>query len=92
MQSWTVWWDREISPRAGFADEIDREIQEASCIIVVWSHRSIESRWVKSEALEAIKRDILVPIKLEDVRVPVVFKQVQMVDLRGCAEPERDDQ
>lgn len=92
MQSWTVWWDREISPGAGFADEIDREIQEASCVVVVWSQRSIESRWVKSEALEAMERDILVPVKLEDVRVPVAFKQVQMVDLRGWPEPERDDQ
>ncbi len=88
MQNWTVWWDRQISPGEGFADEIDRQIQDAACVVVIWSKSSVESRWVKSEALEAMERDILVPIKLENVRIPVAFKQIQTVDLLGWPDPE----
>jgi TolB-like protein/Flp pilus assembly protein TadD len=91
MQNWSVWWDRQITPGDGFADEIDREIQQASCVVVVWSSHSIESRWVKSEALEAMEHEILVPIKIEDVRVPVAFKQIQTVDLVGWPDPKTED-
>lgn len=92
MQNWTVWWDRQITPGIGFADEIDREIRNASCIVVIWSKHSIVSRWVKSEALEAMEREVLVPIKLEDVRIPVAFKQIQTVNLIGWPETESKEE
>jgi len=91
MQNWSVWWDRQITPGEGFADEIDREIQQASCVVVVWSSHSIESRWVKSEALEAMEKEILVPIKIEEVRIPVAFKQIQTVELVGWPESQTED-
>ncbi len=77
---WDVWWDREIHPGQGFEESIDQQIQAARCIVVVWSKLSIDSRWVKNEALEGLDRNILVPILIDQVRVPVAFKQTLAAD------------
>jgi tetratricopeptide (TPR) repeat protein len=73
----SVWWDRNIQPGDSFEELIDEQILKASCVIVVWSHTSINSRWVKNEALEGQDRNILVPVMIDDIRVPVAFKQSQ---------------
>jgi tetratricopeptide (TPR) repeat protein len=78
----SVWWDRDLSPGQSFEETIDREIQLADCIVVIWSRHSINSQWVKNEALEGMDRDALVPILLDDVRIPVAFKQTQGADFR----------
>lgn len=79
---WSVWWDRDIAPGRGFEEEIDREISAAECVLVVWSSDSVNSRWVRNEALEGLERNILVPVLLDDVRIPVAFRQSQAVDFR----------
>lgn len=72
-----VWWDRFIQPGENFEESIDDQILQAKCVIVVWSQTSINSRWVKNEALEGLDRGILVPVQLDQVRIPVAFKQTQ---------------
>jgi adenylate cyclase len=81
-RGWSVWWDRDIAPGRGFEEEIDREISAAECVLVVWSNNSVNSRWVRNEALEGLERNILVPVLLDDVRIPVAFRQSQAVDFR----------
>jgi len=76
----SVWWDRNIQPGDSFEELIDEQILKASCVIVVWSHTSVNSRWVKNEALEGQDRNILVPVMLDDIRIPVAFKQSQAAD------------
>jgi len=73
----SVWWDRNIQPGDSFEELIDEQILKASCVIVVWSHTSVNSRWVKNEALEGQDRNILVPVMIDDIRIPVAFKQSQ---------------
>ena len=80
-QGWSVWWDREINPGERFEELIDREITAARVVLVVWSRHSIPSRWVRNEALEAMDRDILVPVCLDRGKVPVAFRQSQAADL-----------
>ena len=76
----SVWWDRNIQPGDSFEELIDAQILKASCVIVVWSHTSVNSRWVKNEALEGQDRNILVPVMIDDIRIPVAFKQSQAAD------------
>jgi Flp pilus assembly protein TadD/TolB-like protein len=75
-----VWWDRDINPGDSFEESIDKHILDADCVVVVWSSSSVDSRWVKNEALEGMERDILVPIQLDEVRIPVAFKQTQVAN------------
>ena len=78
----TVWWDRELTPGESFAEAIDREIQEADCVVVIWSINSVNSQWVKNEALEGMDRSVLVPILLDEIRIPVAFKQLQVANFK----------
>lgn len=39
----TVWWDRRIGMGARFDREIERELDAAKCVVVVWSEHSVDS-------------------------------------------------
>jgi len=76
-----VWWDRSILPGEQFDEAIQRALDGVACVIVVWSKNSVASRWVKTEAREAAGREILVPVMIEDVSLPLEFRSFQTADL-----------
>ncbi len=80
-QGWTVWWDRTILPGKRWDQVIEGELDQAKCVIVVWSKHSVESEWVQIEADEAKRRGILVPALLDDVRIPLPFRRIQAANL-----------
>ena len=82
-RGWSVWWDRHIPLGRPFDDEIERALAQARCAIVLWSHASVESDWVKSEATEARERRVLLPVVVEDVRPPLEFRRLQTGRLIG---------
>jgi hypothetical protein len=85
-RGWSVWWDHRISTGEAFATVIERELEAASCVIVVWTGTSVHSDWVRAEADEAWKRRKLVPVLLDRVKPPMPFGQVQAADLVGWHE------
>jgi len=80
---WTVWWDRRLNAGTSFDREIEREIDAANCVLVVWSKFSIESDWVRTEAEEGLSRGALVPILIDPVRPPLAFRRIQAQDVSG---------
>ena len=80
-QGWTVWWDRYIDTGSSFDRRIEQALDESSCVVVVWSEASIGSDWVRAEAAEGLERNILVPILLDEVKPPLLFRQKQAVSL-----------
>ena len=85
----SVWWDREIRPGPSFDREIEAAINEARCLVVVWSAHSVESEWVRSEVEEGVRKGILVPILIDDVLPPLAHRRRQSANLNGWA-GERD--
>lgn len=73
----SVFWDRDIPAGATFEQVIDREIDDARCVVVLWSVESVKSDWVRAEAAEGLRRGILLPVLLDDVRLPLQHRQVQ---------------
>jgi len=73
----SVWWDRRISLGSSFDREIERELDSARCVLVVWSSDSIESDWVRNEAQEGLDRGVLVPLLIDDVKPPLAFRRTQ---------------
>lgn len=61
----TVWFDAALEPGSTFDEEIAREISSARAVIVCWSKGAIASPWVRSEAMLAAGRRILIPVFLE---------------------------
>jgi hypothetical protein len=51
----SVWRDRHIAGGAEFSKDIERELAAATVVIVAWSERAIESRWVKDEAIAYVR-------------------------------------
>lgn len=78
---WSVWWDRKIPPGLTFAEVIERELSECHCVVVVWSAQSVGSQWVRTEANEARERGILVPVRIDDAKLPFEFRHLHAADL-----------
>jgi formylglycine-generating enzyme required for sulfatase activity len=79
---WTVWWDPIIPTGKDFDDVIDEEISKARCVIVIWTKKSVKSKYVKGEAREALERGILVPIQIESgIKPPYDFRSIQTLSL-----------
>lgn len=80
---WTVWWDRKIVAGETFDQTIERYLDAAKCVVVLWSSASVESEWVKTEAAAAAERNVLVPALLDDVKIPLEFRRRQTANLIG---------
>ncbi len=89
-RGWPVWWDRDIQAGQAFRRVIGQALNDAACIVVLWTNLSIDSEWVQEEAQEGKARRILVPALLDDVRPPLGFGQMQAASLVGWT-GEADD-
>ncbi len=79
---WSVWWDDRIRAAAEFDDAIERELDSAACVVVVWSRSSVSSGWVRAEAGAANDQGKLVPVRFDsDVIPPLRFRQLNAATL-----------
>ena len=92
QEGWSVWWDRKIPPGKSFDEVIEHAIDQAQCVVVLWSKASAASRWVRLEAGEGANRGILVPVLIEDdVKIPLEFRRLQAAKLADWhGEPDHD--
>src|SRR5262245_48496458 len=82
-QGLSVWWDPTLIAGDRFDVVINREIEQARCVVVVWSKSSIDAHWVRDEAAAGRDRNILVPISLDGAKPPLGFRQFQTPDFTG---------
>lgn len=78
---WSVFWDRELLPGEGFRRAIEHELKQAYCVIVLWSHTSVDSEWVIDEAESGKQNGRLVSVRIDDVEMPLGFRQLQAATL-----------
>jgi TIR domain-containing protein len=83
----TVWWDRKLLAGDVFEETIRKALDTARCVIVLWSKASVSSNWVKDEAGSAAKRDIFVPILIDNVEIPLGFRQLHAAALLDWETP-----
>src|SRR6187402_1288444 len=76
-----VWWDPAISPGQEFDRLIARELECAMAVIVVWTPKSVESRWVRGEARDGADRGVLIPVRFGGARLPIDFRAFHTIDL-----------
>lgn len=79
----SVWWDRDIQVGSSYTQVIERELQSAGCVIVLWSQASADSGWVRDEAQSGSNRHVLVPALLDGGEPPLGFRSMQTADLSG---------
>src|SRR5262245_22778697 len=89
---WEVWWDHAILPGEQFDDKIQRAMAGAKSAIVGWSPHSVALRWVETEAREAATRNILIPIRIAQVDLPLEFRSFETADLSSwTGQPEHEN-
>jgi hypothetical protein len=79
-RQWTVFWDRTIPFGRHYRSHIAPVLEEARCVLVVWSGHSVTSDSVIEEAGEGRRRGCLVPIRIDAVDPPFGFRELQYGD------------
>lgn len=82
-RGYSVWWDRKIPPGRTFDEVIEEAIDAADCVLVIWSEKSVKSKWVRTEADEGERRGILIPILIDNVTIPLAFRRIEAANLVG---------
>ena len=76
-----VWWDAALQSGQTFDEVIEQRLKEAKAVVVLWSPRSVTSRWVRAEATLADRRNKLVPAIIEACDRPIAFELTHTADL-----------
>ena len=79
----SVWSDHQLPGAENFRDNITKALEEARCVVVVWSHASAGAAgdFVRDEASRGKARGVLVPVKIDPVHPPLGFGELQAIDL-----------
>ena len=76
-----VWWDSNLAAGAEFTAVIEAKLLGAAVVIVLWSADSVRSSFVRDECSRALKHGKLLPLRIEDVELPLGFGQLHTLDL-----------
>ncbi len=87
---YSVWFDHALVRGRDYEAQIQREIEAAKAVIVLWCPLSVESEAVRSEANYAKGKDKLVPLTIEPCNLPLFSTLTQYIDLAGAACAPRD--
>jgi hypothetical protein len=77
----SVWWDARLQSGQTFDEVIERQLKEAKAVVVLWTPRSVNSRWVRAEATLADRKNKLVPAIIEPCDRPIAFELTHTADL-----------
>jgi TolB-like protein/Tfp pilus assembly protein PilF len=87
-----LWWDAHLGGGAAWRDAIERELNAARCVLVVWSTRSTgpEGAFVRDEATRALRRGVYLPVNIDPVDPPLGFGETQALSLVGWKSDRAD--
>jgi TolB-like protein len=77
----SVWWDVTLKSGEDYDKVTEEALRSAKAVVVLWSKKSVESRWVRAEATEADSLGTLVPVMIEPCKRPIMFELKQSADL-----------
>ena len=80
-EGFSVWWDAALHSGETFDEVIEKELKASKAVVVLWSPRSVQSRWVRAEATLADRRNKLAPVIIESCDRPIIFELHHTVDL-----------
>jgi TolB-like protein/Tfp pilus assembly protein PilF len=76
-----VWWDTALRSGEAYDEVTEAALRGAKAVVVLWSPRSVVSRWVRAEATIADRCKTLVPVTIEPCERPILFELTQTADL-----------
>ena len=88
-EGFDVWWDATLRSGEAYDEVTEGALRGAKAVVVLWSPRSVSSRWVRAEATIAARNKTLMPVTIEPCDRPVMFELTQTAELshwRGAAD------
>ncbi len=76
-----VWWDTALRSGEAYDEVTEAALRAAKAVVVLWSPRSVVSRWVRAEATIADRCKTLVPVTIEACERPIMFELTQTAEL-----------
>src|SRR5664279_1134244 len=80
-EGFSVWWDQTLNPGEAYDQVTEKALKTAKAVVVLWSPRSVDSRWVRAEATLADRNKTLVPVTIERCDRPIMFELTQTAEL-----------
>jgi TolB-like protein/Flp pilus assembly protein TadD len=80
-QGISVWWDVALRSGEAYDQITEKALKTAKAVVVLWSKKSVDSRWVRAEATLADRNRTLVPAMIEICDRPIMFELTQTADL-----------
>jgi len=80
-QGLNVWWDTALRSGEAYDEVTEAALRAAKAVVVLWSPRSVVSRWVRAEATIADRCKTLVPVTIEACERPIMFELTQTAEL-----------
>ena len=84
-EGFTVWWDASLHSGETFDEVIEQKLRDSKAVVVLWSPRSVASRWVRAEATQADRKNKLAPAIIEPCDRPIIFELTHAAELSGWA-------
>lgn len=76
-----VWWDGLLEGGASYLPTTEAALESADAVVVLWSKISVDSNWVRDEAMRGRDRQCLVPLTIDGTMPPLGFRQFQVIDI-----------
>ncbi len=80
-QGFKVWWDVGLRTGEAYDEVTETALRTAKAVVVLWSKKSVVSRWVRAEATLADRNKTLVPCMIEPCERPIMFELTQTAEL-----------
>ncbi|HEY6434826.1 MAG TPA: LpqB family beta-propeller domain-containing protein [Acetobacteraceae bacterium] len=89
-EGFSVWWDATLNPGEAFDQVTEKALREAKAVVVLWTKKSVDSRWVRAEAMQANDNKTLVPVMIEPCKRPIMFELTHTADLSQWTGDRKD--
>jgi TolB-like protein len=80
-EGFKVWWDVGLRTGEAYDEVTETALRTAKAVVVLWSKKSVQSRWVRAEATLADRNKTLVPCMIEPCERPIMFELTQTAEL-----------
>ncbi|WP_017668994.1 TIR domain-containing protein [Sandarakinorhabdus sp. AAP62] len=80
-EGFDVWWDVGLRSGDAYDEVTEKALRDALAVVVLWSERSVASRWVRAEATLADRGGTIMPVMIEPCQRPIMFELIQTPDL-----------
>src|SRR3954447_7749470 len=77
-----VWWDHDLVGGEDFRQRISEMLMRTPATIVIWSRRSVQSKWVINEATVAEQHQHMIPVSIDGEPPPIDFRHAHTIDLK----------